>query len=133
MPTEKKPKLIFIPHYLGSLRYFDKLRPFLIERYEVVFLLLPLSGGKYLLEMKDYCQQAGLNNFSISLAKTNVLLSNISLYQELAQAFIYKKEIKSFLSDPSIKKIISVNDCGFPLDYLLDQANQMGIDTMVLQ
>lgn len=133
MPTEKKPKLIFIPHYLGSLRYFDKLRPFLIERYEVVFLLLPLSGGKYLLEMKDYCQQAGLNNFSISLAKTNVLLSNISLYQELVQAFIYKKEIKSFLSDPSIKKIISVNDCGFPLDYLLDQANQVGIDTMVLQ
>lgn len=132
MKSEKK-ELVFIPHYLGSLLYFEKLRPFLEREYTVVFFLLPLNDGKYVKEMDNFCKERGLNTCFITQAKTPWFLKRMPFYHQLKQVYLYKKEIADLLGAGNIQKIIAVNDCGFPLDYFFVQARRRGVDTMVLQ
>lgn len=135
MKTEinNKPELIFIPHYMGSLRYYEKFRSFLTDKYDIAFLLLPLDDGKYLREMRDFCEKEKIRIYTVTQVKANPIFKNFPFYRELKQARLYKREIKELFKNKNIKKIISVNDCGFPLGYLLAEARKKGIDTMVLQ
>jgi hypothetical protein len=128
-----KPRLIFIPHYIGSLRYFEKIKPFLEHTYDISFLLLPLNQGKYQAEMIRYANEHNLPIQTITQQPPTFLTRHLPFYETLGQARIYKREIRQLFTHPNIKKIIAVNDCGFPLHYLLKEARATNIDTMVLQ
>ena len=129
-----KPKLIFVPHYVGSLLYFEKLLPFLTARYEVRFLILFVHQGTYR-EMLDYCRQRNLVHDLIALPKTadNSKKTKFPVFPLIRDLIFYKKQIRALLNDKQIKKIISVNDGGIYVGYLMTEANKRGIDTAVLQ
>ncbi len=131
--STRKPRLICIPHYIGSVRYFEKLTPFLEQKYDVSFLLLPLNRGKYQQEMIRYCTERSLHTLVVPRPTPNFLTRHIPFYEELRQARIYKHEIRRLYASGDIRKIVSINDCGFPLNYVLREAQKKGADTLVLQ
>src|SRR3989339_2068734 len=53
-------KIIFLPHYIGSLKYFEKLAVFLKDKYEILFVFLPKVRPEFLKEMTLYCQKKQL-------------------------------------------------------------------------
>ncbi|OHA26146.1 MAG: hypothetical protein A3D52_00485 [Candidatus Taylorbacteria bacterium RIFCSPHIGHO2_02_FULL_44_36] len=129
-----KPKLIFVPHYIGSLLYFEKLLPFLVSRYEVRFLILFIHQGTYR-EMLDYCRQRNLAYDFLTPPKSadNSKKTNFPVFSLIRDLILYKKQIRVLLNDKQIKEIISVNDGGIYVGYLMTEANKRGIDTAVLQ
>ena len=129
-----KPKLFFVPHYVGSLRYFEKLLPHLTDRYEVRFLILFVKYDTCD-EMLDYCRQRGLVYDFIAPPNisNNAQTARFPIISLIRNLIYYKKQIISLLNDKSIKKIIAVNDSGFYAGYLMAEANKRNIDTAVLQ
>lgn len=132
--NSKKPKLFFVPHYVGSLRYFEKLLPHLLARYEVRFLILFVHQGTYK-EMLVYCRRQGLACDFITppVGSNNAQMARFPTFSLIRNLFCFKKQILNLLRDKSIKKIISVNDGGIYLGYLMAEANKRDIDTAVLQ
>ena len=128
-----KPILLFIPHYIGSLKYFEKLIPYLEHKYDVGFLFLPKVKKIYLPEMINYCLKNNYKYYLIERYSPNKFLTKIPIYRTLAMLFCYKKQVKELLKDSRIKKFISSLDTNFYFHYLFDEANKVGIDTMVLQ
>src|SRR3989344_6710781 len=129
-----KPKLFFVPHYVGSLRYFEKLLPHLTDRYEVRFLILFVKYDTCD-EMLHYCRQRGLVYDFIAPPNisNNAQTARFPIISLIRNLIYYKKQIISLLNDTSIKKIIAVNDSGFYGGYLMAEANKRDIDTAVLQ
>ncbi|KKT75320.1 MAG: hypothetical protein UW71_C0004G0011 [Parcubacteria group bacterium GW2011_GWB1_44_7] len=129
-----KPKLFFVPHYVGSLRYFEKLLPHLTGRYEVRFLLLFVHQVTYG-EMLAYCRQRDLAYDLVVPPKAidNSRKTKFPVFSLIRDLISYKKQILSLLNGQRIKKIISVNDGGIYVGYLMTEANRRGIDTAVLQ
>jgi len=130
---KRKKKLFFVPHYIGSLRYFEKLKPFLEETYSVSFLLAPLSDQRYCDEMVEYCKKNNFQAYVIDSHPLPPILQRIHLYVLFKRARLLKKSFRGFFENEDVAKIISFNDCGFPLHYFMGLARARGIATMVLQ
>ena len=145
-----KEQLVFVPHYMGSLRYFEKLIPHLSGKYKVCFLLVDAKRDhEYFEEMKKYCASAGycfttieipINFFKKLSAsrvgwffKTWICQKFLESWSQFKAVKFFKKSADNFLKDSSIKKIVSVNDNSIYMRYFLGQANRKGIDTMILQ
>ena len=100
-----KPKLFFVPHYVGSLRYFEKLLPHLTGRYEVRFLLLFVHQVTYG-EMLAYCRQRDLAYDLVVPPKAidNSRKTKFPVFSLIRDLISYKKQILSLLNGQRIKK-----------------------------
>lgn len=128
----QKDIIVFVPHYIGSFKYFEKLAPYLQDRYEVFFLLL-FVHERYFAEMKEYALKGGHRTFVIK-SPMNGVFDWIMPIRYTRNIRAFKSGIsKLFYDNPNIRKIISVNDSGVYIRYLFNEANKVGIETMVLQ
>lgn len=123
--------LVFVPHYLGSLLYFEKLIPYIHDRYDVLFLL-NFGNNRYVEEMAAYCAGKGYSFYRIAEPKMGIF-GCFELFYFLRGAAHYKKELPKFLEHVRIKKVITLTDGGFYMGYLFAEAEKRGIDAMVLQ
>jgi hypothetical protein len=133
---DQKPQLVFMPHYIGSLKYFERLIPFLEIKYEILFfpiLPIPCVDTRFYKEMVQYCDSNNIRILKRSEFKPSFFLGYIPGYTLFKQAQLFEKDLKAFFENKNIRKIIAVNDTGFPLDYFFLRARKKGIDTMVLQ
>ncbi len=132
-PTgNQKPILLFVPHYIGSLKYFEKLLPFVSEKYEVVFFL-SFVHERFFKETKDSAILSGRTIFAPEPPKLNSLIDWIPYVHFVRSLIRYRKDVLELLSNPRIKKVISVNDSGPYSRYLFKEAKARGIGTFVLQ
>ncbi|MEK7147601.1 MAG: polysialyltransferase family glycosyltransferase [Patescibacteria group bacterium] len=133
MPTQphSKPLLFLIPHYVGSFKYFEKLLPFIAEHYEVKFLII--FGRKSYGKMLEYARINQHPFYAVEPPAINFLSRYIPFYAILKNHKHYTEEINKLLDKERPVKIIATNDQGFYSGYLMEQANQRQIDTMVLQ
>ena len=122
----KKPQLYFIPHYVGGLRYFEKIMPYLSERYDVRFLLIYAKRGTFQ-EMVDYCKAQSLRFYAIELPHSRRMF--FAFARELV---FYRRAVAAFL-DEKPAKLIAVNDNSIYVRYLFNEANKRGFGTAVLQ
>ncbi len=129
----EKNKLLLTPHYIGSLKYFEKLIPYLKDKYEIAFLFTPKARQNLLPEMISYCQEKNYSYYLIEKYQANKLFKIIPFYYPIRQTIDYKKQVGRLLTDKTIKKIISVFDTDFYSYHLLKTANKKEIETMVLQ
>lgn len=128
----QKDIIVFVPHYIGSFKYFEKLMPYLQSRYEVYFLIL-FVHEKYFAEMKDYALKGGCRTFVVE-PPANRIFDWIVPIRYMRNIKAFKLGIsKLFYDNPNIRKIVSVNDSGVYMRYLFSEANKIGIETMVLQ
>ena len=90
-----------VPHYLNSLKYFDKLyKHFLLEKIEILYLFPPKE------EMKNYCiqQKKKYEIIESRLPKQlEMLFRPLSLFQ-------LKKRVKAIIRKYDLKLIILTFD-----------------------
>ena len=126
-----KPILLFIPHYIGSLKYFERIYPHLSDKYDIYFLLLS-AKEKHFPSMVEYCRQKGFKYFEAGRISSSVL-TKLPLGKKYLKTRNFRRDADKILSNYNIAKIICVNDNSIYLRYLLSQANKRGIDTAVIQ
>lgn len=129
----QKDKLIFAPHYLGSLKYFEKLLPFLEKKYQVVFLFLPQTRQEFKEKMVAYCQEKKYDYQNIQKYCPAKATKTIPLLSALLLFFDFRKKIKNIIADPSLKKLVLPFDTGPYYYYLGKKAKEKNIIVMVLQ
>ncbi len=141
-PATEKPRLLLVPHYTGSLRYYEKLGMYLAPKYEVSFLLIELlqpDGKRYHVshynfeEMVSHCTDKALSYYVIRQPTTPFLTTIFPFLQFLKSARSYKSKLAVILSDQRIKKIVAINDVGFYFGSLFNEAKKRSIDALVLQ
>jgi len=120
-------KLILAPHYTGSLKYLEKLIPHLKRKYEILFVFLPKIRSQYLLEMVEYCQNKNYAYLKIEVKNCN------SVIKHLAQKLEYKKNITNVLKRIKPQRIVVISDSDFWDAVLVEEANRLGIETLLLQ
>ncbi|TSC67865.1 MAG: hypothetical protein CEO19_12 [Parcubacteria group bacterium Gr01-1014_73] len=126
-----KPLLFLVPHYMGSFKYFEKLLPFITERYEVKFLII--FGRKSYGKMLEHARANRQQFYAIEPPPPVSWLKFIPFYITIRNYRHYATSIKKLLEKTRPAKIIATNDQGFYMGCLMEQANRRGIDTMVLQ
>lgn len=126
-----RKQLLFIPHYIGSLKYFEKLIPHLENKYEVGFLFIPRKP-KRLPEMINYCKEKNYNYFILEKYQKKHL-KLLPFYHAIKSYYVYKKKCEDFLSSNNIARLIGIMDIDFYYGCLFDVANKLGIKTMILQ
>ncbi len=126
-----KPILYFIPHYIASFKYFEKLVPSLSDRYEVGFLLF-FAHQKFFADMVRYAKEKNHRTYIMEPPRTN-FFDRVAFFRLMHHARYFRNETKKFLSNKRIRKLISVNDQGLYLRHLFTEANKISIDTAVLQ
>lgn len=129
--SDSKPLLFLVPHYVGSLKYFEKLLPHLTDRYEVRFLII--FGRKSFSDMKNFAEQNKLPFTAINHPRHNPLSKFIPFYITVKNSRHYAKEVERLLDSSRPAKIIGTNDQGFYMAYLMEKAGERNIDTRVLQ
>lgn len=131
----KKDKILFIPFYIGNLKYFEKLVPHLGKNYEASFLFLPVPAiaAQNKSEMILYCQRRKYGYRIMDDFFLPTILKKIPFLYPLMMSYDYRKKVKKFLQESHIKKIISANDVHFYMNCLFNEAHKTGVATMVLQ
>ena len=132
MSQSPKPYLIFVPHYIGSFRYYEKLKPFLEDRYRVAFLISFVHEGSFN-EMKQYSENRGYKTFllrPVSFLSTN---KKFGIFSYLLKLLRYRLEISRIFKEFKIAKVIAPNDSGLYSRYLFKVAKSKGAETLVLQ
>ncbi len=128
----RKPLLLVAPHYMGSLRYFEKLIPLLADRYEVCFFLFFAHTASYR-EMEMYCANKKYSYLAVDAVAVPKACSRLPFFTYLANVRRYRRAVLSLLADIPVAKMIAPNDNGLYIRLLFTEAARRGIDTMVLQ
>ncbi len=126
-----KPTLLFVPHYIGSFKYYEKLKPFLEDRYEVIFLLI-FPHQKAFAEMKQYAEARGHASILIPPPRFFSGASVFGVFSYIAALFAYRRGVNELFKKP-MGKIIAPNDSGIYIRYLFNKARRHRVETLVLQ
>ncbi len=125
-----KQKIFFVINYIGPLKYYEKLFPYLEREYDLGFLFL-CPNIKYLPIMEDYCKKKGYTYCVIESKRDSF---SIPIYSPLQKASIFVKNCRKFLYDERPKKIVSMHNYKFFFSLaLFYEANKLNIETIVLQ
>lgn len=136
-----KPKLFFIIQYIGTLKYYVRLMPYLQNKYDVNFLVITRKE-KHHTEVIDYCKKMqypfysireGLENYAIpkGFFDKNVKF-RIPFYTLLRKRYLHSEKCREFLLSTRPAKLIT-STVKFPHDAILKEANKLGIETIFLQ
>jgi hypothetical protein len=117
--------LIFIvPHYINSLRYYDKLhKPLLEESIKVIYILR--SHGK----MEEFCKE---NKRKYEILPYRIKHKFRLLFEPYSRYF-FKKEVEKIISKYKPNLIIQTNDMRLYNDIIVKVAKKFKIMTMGLQ
>lgn len=114
-------RIIIFSHYLGALKYFDKLYDKLTEEgHEIIYGFW--RDDKYLKSMIKYCQE---NN-----RKYYALHYKIDFF---VYKYIYRNSVKKMLDTLKPDLIIQTNDMYFFQNEIVNQAKKRNISTLVIQ
>ncbi|MFX1391960.1 MAG: CDP-glycerol glycerophosphotransferase family protein [Promethearchaeota archaeon] len=118
--------IVVCPHYIGVLKYYDKLYlPLLKENIEIIYLFRIRKNRKLeiIKEMENYCKTNNRKYYIINQEYT----------WEPLYRYKIKKEIKEFIKKWNPKLILQPDDMHFINDIIVKVARKSKIMTMVLQ
>src|SRR3989344_9594573 len=130
MSGMKKERLYLLPVHIGSLKYYEKLLPYLAKQYDVRFLIIRSDDGRRS-SVLSYCEAHGL---SVELLDAG--LSDPHFRVPFASAILKRIAHQNaggelFDRAPNAKLVAVKAIAGF--EPIFREANRRGIDTIVLQ
>ena len=126
-----KTKLYFVPIYIGQLKYYEKLIPFLYDSYDVRFVFIR-GDNERRQQMEKYCKE---NDYTFDIVEEGFDKNKgvfIPFVRSLRKHRQQSNALQKFLRKQKPSKLIFVR--GAPKTQLaIKEANYLGIDTLVLQ
>ena len=127
-----KGVLVITPHYMGSLRYFEKLIPYISNRYEVLFLLLSAKRA-YVDAMAEHCKEKGYRYVLTGEPRIPGFLKKFQFIYSVVSVPYFERWLKTLFETENIKKFVTVSDSSFYMRALYRQAKRRNIDAIILQ
>jgi len=132
--VQKGEKLVLLPHYIGSLKYFEKLLPTLKDTYRVQFLFIPRTEKEHFAkEMIEYSTAKGYPYSLITRLRVPLWVKRIPVLADILILLDGRRKFRRFLDDSQLQKIICVNDKSPYLNLLFWEAKKRGVQTLLLQ
>ncbi len=127
----KKQKIFFIPTYIGPIKHYERLIPYLQDTYDVEFLIVrPESSQRK--ESVEYCKEKKYTYHIIDKGITRDIGIRIPFFTPIKKRYEHAIACRNFLKTHEAAKIIS-HKSSSPYDSLFREANRLGIETIVLQ
>jgi hypothetical protein len=123
-------KLYFIPVYIGSLKYYAKLLPFLAGKYEAAFLIIR-GDDERRKAMVSYCEDNSLA-FEVLDAGLRKSAFRVPFLTVLLKRLAHRRACRNFLIRNRPSKII-VTKISYPHRAIVEEANRLDIETILLQ
>jgi len=125
-----KKKIFFVPNYIGTLRYYEKLFPRLSGEYECAFLFIS-PNPSWRRVMVAYCEERHYRHETID---DSIGRWRVPFFTALRKHKILFKRCGQFLERERPAKIVSIeNDKLYLTQALFTEANARGVETIVLQ
>lgn len=125
-----KKNIYFVPVYLGMLKYYEKLIPYLSDKYNIGFLFLG-NKAEFNDIMISYCVNKKYKYYILNYKFKG--LKNIPIYKPLLNNYLYIKKCREVLFDINVDKIIFPENTSLKRRLLVREANKIGVETIVLQ
>lgn len=124
-----KPLILLVPHYLGSLKYYEKLMPLLASQFNTAFLFLPKIRTKAMPEMENYCRDRRLTFYSVPKGadKSTGGLADVVGRRRFVKA------LGSLLDDLKPQKVVMTSDSDFFHDSVVRTCRRRGVESLLLQ
>jgi len=125
-----KQRLYLLPVYVGSLKYYEKLLPYLRGRYDVRFLIVRPDDERRR-GMLSYCEARGLSYevLDAGLGKRGLRLPFVSA---VWKRLMHQAACRAIFEDASNIKLVGVKAIS-TFEMIFREANRRGVDTIVLQ
>lgn len=125
-----KPKIYFVPPNIASLKYYERLIPYLENSYDVGFLLVR-HEGLLLQQMADYCREEKRPFYILSLGIKRSGI-RIPFFSPIRKMLAHEKACRDFIKMMRPAKLIFEKTTN-PMSQIAYEANCLGIETIVLQ
>ena len=125
-----KDKLYLLPVYIGSLKYYEKLLPYLNEKYDVRFLIVRPDDERRR-GMLAYCEAHGLNSEILDAGLSSGRI-RVPFISAIIKRIAHQRACRALFDSALKAKLVAVKaTAGFKV--LFREANRRGIETIVLQ
>ena len=122
-----RPKIYFIVKYIAPLRYYEKLIPYLNDRFDVGFLLLADRG------MVEYCRQKNLRTYPLFIERPYRRRLVIPFVTHILDQIRFLRAVEAFFAKEKPAKVIGVISQNFHATALFELANRRGFQSIALQ
>lgn len=126
-----RQKIYFLPVYIGSLKYCERIFPYLKDKYDVRFLIVK-GEGVARKQMIDYCNSKNHKFEIIDEGLNSSIGIRIPFLSPIKKRYKFIKECREFLKNSQPSKFIYPRDSVLISD-LIREANRVNIDTIQLQ
>lgn len=125
-----KKRLYLLPVYIGSLKYYEKLLPYLLERYDTRFLIIRPDDERRR-GMLLYCKARGLSVEILDAGLSRGGL-RIPFASAIVKRIVHQRACRALFNRAPNAKMVAVKAiAGF--EPIFREANHCGVDTIVLQ
>jgi hypothetical protein len=128
VPTSTK--IFFVPSYIGSLKYYERIAERMKNKYDVAYVLVQPYKKKRE-GMIKYCRDKDLKFYDLTESLDRALKIRFPFFSPLRKRYLHSKECRTFLEKEHPYKIIATK-AQYPNDTILKEANRLGIETLVL-
>ncbi len=126
-----KPKIYFIPQYIGPLKHFERFLPHLKERHDIGFLFIHENNDARK-EMIKYCNEKHYEYYVIEEGLKETTSLHVPFFSMLKKRYDHSMACRFFLKTVRPSKIIATKS-GYAHDTIFKEANRIGVETIVLQ
>ncbi|OGH69540.1 MAG: hypothetical protein A3C90_00275 [Candidatus Magasanikbacteria bacterium RIFCSPHIGHO2_02_FULL_51_14] len=126
-----KPKIFFIPTYIGPLKHYERLIPYLKEKYDVGFLIVWPDGHRRQ-EAIEYCKEKKYECHVIDRGIGRDRRLRLPFITPIQKRREHILACRNFLETVKPAKIIS-HKAWSPYETIFKEANSKGVETIVLQ
>ncbi|HEY4524281.1 MAG TPA: hypothetical protein VJL36_00765 [Candidatus Paceibacterota bacterium] len=126
-----KPKLFLVPAYIGPLKYYAKLIPWLSPNYEVEFLIVR-SPNQRRWQMENYLRDNGYSYHIIDQGLKPARGIYLPLITPVLKRLSHLRACRRFLEIHRPAKLVLTKNLP-PYRVILKEANRQGVDTIILQ
>jgi len=127
---DMRKKLYFLPVYIGSLKYYAKLFPYLEKENDVSFLIVR-GDNERRRQMIEYCKKEGYP-FEVIDSGLNKSLITVPFVTSLFKRYIHARACRKFLANSKADTVITTKVIA-PHDVITNEVKRLGIKLLLLQ
>jgi len=124
----QKPKIYFVPQYIGPLKHFERFFPYLKEKYDIGILLISGDDDRRK-ELIEYCNKEKYPYYIIEKGLKGSSKFHIPFFTPIKDRYDHSVACRSFLKTARPVKIIATKS-KYPYDTIFKEANRINIDTI---
>ena len=126
----QKQKIYFVPHYIGSLKHFERLIPYVGEKYDVGFLAIDKNIERSR-ALAEYCKNKKYEFKFFDIESSGAKRFRMPFFTGMSERYKQCEIYRNFLNAKKPQKIIFTKTW-YHHNLFLREANKKDVETILL-